>query len=82
MTATQLQQIATRLANNGWCRYWLDWRELNPPLMAISCIDENGNPQRIADAESHGLLIEDPVRLIYTVPRTNDDGKPYIPLLR
>lgn len=75
MTATQLQDMARKLANSSWCRYWLNWSGSHNPIMAIQCIGGDGKPERISDAASYGLTEHDDC--IYTAPRTNEDGTPY-----
>ncbi len=76
MTADQMQSIARRLANGTWTRYWLNWSDSEHPVMAIQCIDHEGKPQIIHDADNHGLTEQEDY--IYTAPRTNEDGTRYV----
>lgn len=76
MTADKLQNIVRVLANSSWTRYWLFWDDSDNPTMAVQCIDTEGKPSPIADAESHGLK-ENP-EYVYTTKRTNEDGTKYI----
>lgn len=81
MTADQFQlNIVLPLANRGcWVRYWMNWMDQSPGVMAIQCRDEDGKPHRISDAEHHGLsLVPNETLFIYTVPRTNADGTPFV----
>jgi hypothetical protein len=80
MTAAELQRIASRLGNAMWCRYWLHWNYpvQEPWLMAISCKAVDGDPIDLEDMGPHGFAREDGEGLIvYTVARTDDDGKPF-----
>lgn len=84
MTLDCLQSIVLRLANNGWCRYWVNWSGAEHPIMAVQVINSKAEPQEIIDAESHGLIEHRAPGMddwIYTVPRTNADGTPYRSLL-
>lgn len=63
------------MANSQWTRYWLNWSDSEHPSMAVQCIDSTGKPQKIQDAESHGLTEKED--FIYTAPRTNEDGTRY-----
>lgn len=79
MTAHELQRIATRLANQSWCRYWLNCGDRHESVtMAIQCRDFSG-PVEIRELENLGFR-----KLhsnIYIIPRTNEDGTPFVPNL-
>lgn len=75
MTIQTFQNIVVRLANGRHTRYWLNWSGRPYTVMAVQCIDSDGKPQKIQDAETHGLL--DTLDYVYTVRRTNDDGTAY-----
>jgi hypothetical protein len=86
MTATELQRIANRLANQAWCRYWLNFHNSHENVvMAIQIIDsvadESGKfktaPVKCADLERLGFKIAPAYDHIYFVPRTNKDGTSY-----
>lgn len=76
MTATEIQNIARRLSNSSWCRYWLNYTDSEHPILAIQCRNGYGVPQPIRDAEKHGLKQQ--LDFLYTAPRTNEDGTPYV----
>lgn len=75
MTITQFQQIVVRLANGKHTRYWLNWSGRPYTVMALQCIETDGKPHKIVDAESHGF--KESFDWIYTIRRTNEDGTPY-----
>lgn len=75
MTITAFQNIVVRLANGRHTRYWLNWSGRPYTVMAVQSIDSSGKPQKITDAESHGL--EEVHDFVYTVRRTNEDGTAY-----
>lgn len=87
MTITQLQNnIVLRLANSGWCRYWCVWGN-DPVRLAVQFIQQQDNgrfePVRIKDLEQRGFELHaglSPAKplWIYTIPRVNDDGTPYL----
>ena len=87
MTADEIQRLAVRLANQTWCRYWLNFFNRNESVkMAIQSIDADGKPQRIRDFEmdSQFELYSDgspDCRFIYLVDRTNKDGSPFVSVL-
>ena len=33
MTATELQRIAVRLSNQGWCRHWLNYGDRHEDIL-------------------------------------------------
>jgi hypothetical protein len=78
VTATELQDIARVLSNSSWCRYWLNWddRQRGQPTMAIQCIDPTGMPQKVSGSEGRGFAESD--RYVYTILRTEEDGKPFL----
>jgi hypothetical protein len=78
VTSSELQRIAGILSNSAWTRLWLNWgdRRSGPVTMAIQCIDPTGRPQRIGEAEARGFTGD--LRYVYTIPRTSEDGSPYL----
>lgn len=83
MTATKLQSIALRLSNQTFCRHWLNWTDRHENvLMAIQCRDYEGKVEEVKALLSEGFNLwetTDPQCLwIYTIPRTNDDGTPFV----
>jgi hypothetical protein len=73
MTATEIQNIARRLSNQTWCRYWLNLQNTHKPVvMAIQCRDENGHPEPVGELESLGFNAA--TGFLYTIKRTNEDG--------
>lgn len=87
MTATELQGIVRIVANNTFCRYWMDYRrtEEGHQLMAISAIDEKGNPNRFNEKEllDRGFekRIESDGLVFWVVLRLDDHGQPFKPTL-
>lgn len=81
MTVEHLQNIVCRLANSGYCRYWVSWSGSEHPIMAVQCLSPSDmKPSKIHDAEARGLTENRAPGMddwIYTVPRTNEDGTPY-----
>lgn len=76
MTATELQRIASRLANQSWCRYWLNYGDRRDNiLMAIQCI-ESGKSVKVYDLPKKGFTCLP--GNVYTIPRTNEDGSPFV----
>lgn len=84
MTADELQSIVRRLANNGWCRYWLNYGDRkNDVRMAIQCRDDRGNPEEIHGLIKLGFEIDNEQRMkgnqfFYTIHRSNPDGTPFV----
>lgn len=80
MTADELHRLARRLGNSFWCRHWLHFNHpvQDPWLMAISCLDGDGNPLMVA-LERHGFTraVHEGGLIVYTVPRTDERGEPY-----
>ena len=79
MNADRLQSIAARLGNSFWTRHWLHWNYplSDPWLMAISCLDSEGNPVHVA-LEGRGFVkIHHSGLIVYTVPRTDERGEPF-----
>ena len=93
MTIDELQSIARRLSNSGWCRWWCHFNYPNTPSqMAIQVLDvlkfEDGfQPVPVNDIESLGFTLYQPqsdgapLNYIYLVDRTNADGTPYVSTL-
>ena len=82
MTATKIQDIARRLSNQSWCRYWLNLNDSHDNVvMAIQCRDANGLPVPIHDINSAGETFTETFKHVYNVARTNDDGTPYVSAL-
>jgi hypothetical protein len=79
MTADELQRIALRLSNSGYCRHWLHWNDPSqePWLMAIRVIDSSGWRVPIKDLETRGFRLDAHPGYFYTVERTNEDGTPF-----
>jgi hypothetical protein len=76
MTANELQRIVTRLANQSWCRYWLNYGDRHKDVeMAIQCLDGD-QAIKIRDLEMMGF--KRCSMGVYTIPRTNDDGTPFV----
>lgn len=83
VTAHELQRIASRLSNQCWCRHWLNYGDRRTGvIMAIQCVDilDSGRftPARVNGIEELGFTLADDERLLYTIPRTNEDGTPYV----
>lgn len=78
MTATKLQDAVRVLANGAWTRYWMNYSKTadGETIMAVQCRDETGKPQPISDASRHGFAMHNDY--FYTIPRTNEDGTPYV----
>lgn len=51
-------------------------------IMAIQCVDilDSGRftPAMVNGIEELGFTLADDERLLYTIPRTNEDGTPYV----
>lgn len=82
MTADELQRIAMRLSNSGWCRYFLHWSypAQDPWLMAVQVRDADGRPvevKELTDAYGFWPAPDRPGEYVYTIRRTNDDGTPF-----
>lgn len=82
MTAIELQRIALRLSNSGWCRHWLNFNHpQNPRIMAIQVVDfqseENIGPVKVHGIEAEGFAILAGSNFVYTIDRTNEDGTPF-----
>jgi hypothetical protein len=76
MTASELQRIVLRLANQSWCRYWLNYGDRRETVeMAIQSTDTDGGI-RIPELEQRGFEYKG--NGLYLIPRTNDDGTPYV----
>lgn len=76
MTATELQNIARRLGNATWCRYWLNFYNSHAPVtMAIQCRNIGGRPEPVPDLVHLGF--EPLADFMYTIKRTNEDGTDY-----
>lgn len=84
MTASELQRIALRLSNQGWCRHFLHWRYpcQDQWLMAIQFaeMDERGR-LRVATfkpLEAKGFrVVHEGIGLMYVIERTDEEGKPF-----
>lgn len=75
MTLQKLQNIVCKLANDSWCRYWVNWTNSeHGPVMAIQCRDDEGESKPITDAKAHGF--EENEDFVYTILRTYDAGLP------
>ena len=87
MTAAELKDIVDVIANHSFCRYWLDYRrtEEGHQLMALSAIDEKGNPSRFYEREmfDRGFekRVEDDGLVFWVVLRLDDRGRPFKPTL-
>ena len=87
MTATELQNLVRMVANNTFCRYWLDYRRTKEghQLMALSAIDHQGNPNRFNERELYERgfekQMEDDGMVLWLVLRLGDNGKPFKPVL-
>ena len=87
MTASRLQSIAMLLGRSGWVRHWLHWNypQQTPWLMAIDVRDHEGKPVEMnGEMEKSGFtrtlegqMDDSGACVIYTIPRTNEDGTPY-----
>lgn len=76
MTATGLQNIARRVSNQSWCRYWLNYGDKHKPVtMAIQCRDANGKPEAVPDLLKLGFT--EHFGRFYTITRTNEDGSEF-----
>ena len=80
MTATEIQNIARRLANSCWVRYWLHYNypQESPWLMAISIMGakEIGDINIELTRLSFEYMAGDGFPL-WVIPRTNEDGAPF-----
>ena len=66
MRAEQLQQIATRLANQCFVRYWLHWNyPYEPHYMAIECRDFRMQPMQVSDMGKYGFEWDEVDRRYY-----------------
>ena len=87
MTAAELKQIASLVANNTFCRYWLDYRrtEEGHQLMALAAIDEMGNATRFYEKDmfDRGFekRVEDDGLVFWVVLRLGGDDRPFKPTL-
>jgi hypothetical protein len=86
-TASELQRIALRPSNSCFTRHWLHFNHpaRDPHLMAISCIDHEGNPARLEEREMErrGFAKRtDPDGLVvWLIRRVDEDGSPFESLL-
>lgn len=86
MTAAELQRVAARLSNSCWTRYWLFWAvPPGRPVMALQAIDRAGGEWVAADLDGSdlerlGFAREwcDGIGWVWVIPRTNEDGTPYV----
>jgi hypothetical protein len=85
MTIQELQSIHRRLGNQCWCRWWANFGERRENiLMAIQCLSVEANgrfkPTHTVGMIELGFTVDPgtPLRYIYTIPRTNEDGSPYV----
>lgn len=93
MTASELQRIALRLSNSGWCRHWLnlnnshDGVRMAIQVLEITSVEEDDillsmfQPVEVGDLGALGFELLDDDKNdshIYTILRTNDDGTPYV----
>ena len=88
MTIDELQRIVIRLSNQSWVRWWANFGDRHDNvLMAVQCLDfryhHSASPGRypidVDDLLKLGYTIwpAEPHALIYTIPRTNEDGTPF-----
>ena len=84
MTANELQRLVVRLSNSCWVRHWLcQGRTGQPAEMWVQVLDKDLDgaflPQRLPhkQMEQLGFAWHD-CHGFYIIPRTNDDGTPYI----
>jgi hypothetical protein len=79
MTSDRLQSIARRLGNSFWCRHWLHFNYplQEPWLMAVSCLDGDGNPLNVALEGLGFVKVHHGDLIVYTVPRTDERGEPF-----
>lgn len=88
MTADRLQLLVTLLSRGAWVRHWLHWNypSESPWLMAIDIRDSGNRPIDMnGEMEKSGftrLANWEPITTgectIWTIPRTNRDGTPYV----
>lgn len=81
MTVDKLQSLVLLLANVESTRYWLHWNypARAPWLMAVAIRGERGKRPREClrhDMTSQGFAW-DPTNEVWTIERTDDDGKPF-----
>jgi len=86
MTLATLQAIVLRLANRGWCRYWVhvNYPETQPWLMGIAVFGADNRPLNQDDLEDEYGMRRDSDwsrNGIYFIERTNNDGSPFRNLL-
>jgi len=84
MTPAELQRLVVRLSNSCWVRHWLCQGHTGQPAeMWIQVLDrcEDGafhsKPLPLNQLEYLGFAWVEK-QMFYTIPRTNDDGTPYI----
>lgn len=73
MTADEIQNIARRLGNQTWCRYWLNFLDSHTNVtMAIQCRSSSGKPEPVPELVKLGFAAA--TNFLYTIKRTNADG--------
>lgn len=89
MTATELQRLVVRLSNSCWVRHWICLCAFGKQAeMWIQVMDYGVKihdrivKRRVPDGEMEKLgFTFDETTFIYKIPRTNEDGTPYIATL-
>ena len=78
MTLEELQNKYVRLlANKTWVRYWCHINYPHSPvIMGIQARDDNGHPQELPDLKQYKPK-QKYKKLMYEIPRTNEDGTPF-----
>jgi hypothetical protein len=94
MTIRELQRIVVRLSNGAWVRWWSNYGDrhenclmaiqvLEPEAGSDTCLTPVFIPTQVSDLEKVGFQLElsrfyGYGHAIYTIPRTNEDGTPYV----
>jgi hypothetical protein len=89
MHIDEIQRIVIRLANQSWVRWWANFGDRQTDvLMAVQCLDFRYHhavspgryPIECDDLLKLGFTIWPSERqaCIYTIPRTNEDGSPFV----
>jgi hypothetical protein len=78
MTIDELRDIATRLANGAYVRYYTHFNNpcRSPWVMALQARDEDGRVVRVLPLDAIGFRWDEAERL-HLIDRTNEDGTPY-----
>lgn len=81
MRIDELTSIARRLGNQAWVRWWTNFGDRHDNVvMAIQVLDSvpGGGISPIEVRDLHQLGFEMHGDFIYIIPRTNEDGTPFV----